>query len=1263
MFKLGRGAGAGRGNGKRPLPAPPPTTLHRPGAAPGGRLPIGASAAAARSRPGGTSVAPSAPAREETFSLESGGGPPDFAAIIRLTPDLVDEIRRVEAQGGIARIKFDSNFNTSGNVIDVGGKEFSFTWSRELGDLCDIYEEHRSGEGGHGLLVESGSAWRKLTVQRILDESTKNHVKMRSEEAERLSKSRKAIVLDPANPSVKNQAKTFAAAAVEGSMRRMNWKQKKEFFKKRKTDSNQVSHIGPSRPVVKSVTASNNNKGRLSVSPLPSPPEQHVPGTSGSTFGISTSLKGQKQHDDNIPSSNINKEESGNFKEVPSRVSSGVKHDASGHAVQVGDQLHDLRHLLITVLSENPKGMSLKALEKAVGERVPNSVKKIESVIKHITICQAPGRYFLKPGVELESSIARAPESGSSPESSHDHTEAVVADVEKALEEKIEHETNSNLNPEEELDITGNIDTVGSSQDPFSSDMKANNDSQVQACSSSESGSDSESDSESSGSGSDSGSQSRASSSDSESDGSSSSKEGSDVDVDIMTSDNEKEVVVHKAMTTETLLSSSPKAWTIFGDEHVKNDVRMDQEAQVPSPPIDLNDSDKIDQMTEVVEPSKCFPPNGSNEAFENLEANANFLFSEKGASTSPYRGKQLERQQMPSGNYSFNDVNEQVLKSSNNERQTTPKDGSNHEPSDSSKKVTKQKPKRAFTSEYSEGRPEGAKKAKVASSAQFMSSRKSEDATFSGGMPHVSPERPRHDGYKDRTIETQNFLLGGKSTDSDSQECSPAMYGRTLAPGNSSRMPPSPDFASGLDNRNKGSDSMEKPSRYIEKTGKKYAEITRDNLDRDLHLRDNFNLKEKMQKDIRNNNSDVKERYFAKNVGEISGAKFSAFHDSCQTKSSEHFGTSKINGQQTGKEKSDGERSQIVGGKGSMLRRELSDLELGEFRETPKGGEESAVVKIQLDRKGSFKTLENKVPANDGSDFEKSKGRASVNSDLEISKGRTCISASRNLKKQSPTGSRVAGQGNHGLQRRDPAESFSDSAQPAQPQPRTMVCQNEQLPAVDHANSEAACWDKSAETASRNEKRSGQKMGLENHSGAYKKIHANMLQHDNKNSGQTGQNNGELAQKSNASDQSKNNVLMVNDGNDRSRRDSSSDEDNFFYLKYDKDEPELRGPIKDLSEYKQYVQEYREKYEVYCYLNKNLEKIRNVFLQLGDDLEIAKGRDVKEYYNVVEKLREMYHHYQERNRQMKKVFILLHEELKTLKQRIKTFADGCTNE
>jgi len=75
-------------------------------------------------------------------------------------------------------------------IIDVGGKEFRFTWSRD-GDLCDIYEQRKSGVDGDGLLVESGCAWRKVNVQRILDESTQNRVKMRSEEAEHKLKSRK----------------------------------------------------------------------------------------------------------------------------------------------------------------------------------------------------------------------------------------------------------------------------------------------------------------------------------------------------------------------------------------------------------------------------------------------------------------------------------------------------------------------------------------------------------------------------------------------------------------------------------------------------------------------------------------------------------------------------------------------------------------------------------------------------------------------------------------------------------------------------------------------------------------------------------------------------------------------------------------------------------------------------------------------------------------------------------------------------------------
>ncbi|XP_045787463.1 uncharacterized protein LOC123882865 [Trifolium pratense] len=171
--KLGRGGGP-----KRLRNSFPPPPRHRPPSSANSRLSLGGSA----NKP--------PPAVEETFSFVSGNNPPAFSMIIRLAPDLVEEIKRVEAQGGTARMKFDPNPNNpNGNIIDLGGKEFRFTWSRD-GDLCDIYEQRQSGVDGNGLLVESGCAWRKVNVQRILDESTKNRVKMRSEEAERKLKSR-----------------------------------------------------------------------------------------------------------------------------------------------------------------------------------------------------------------------------------------------------------------------------------------------------------------------------------------------------------------------------------------------------------------------------------------------------------------------------------------------------------------------------------------------------------------------------------------------------------------------------------------------------------------------------------------------------------------------------------------------------------------------------------------------------------------------------------------------------------------------------------------------------------------------------------------------------------------------------------------------------------------------------------------------------------------------------------------------------------------
>ncbi|KAJ6348323.1 hypothetical protein OIU76_004733 [Salix suchowensis] len=102
--------------------------------------------------------------------------------------------------------------------------------------------------------------------------------------------------------------------------------------------------------------------------------------------------------------------------------------------------------------------------------------------------------------------------------------------------------------------------------------------------------------------------------------------------------------------------------------------------------------------------------------------------------------------------------------------------------------------------------------------------------------------------------------------------------------------------------------------------------------------------------------------------------------------------------------------------------------------------------------------------------------------------------------------------------------------------------------------------------------------------------------------------------------------TLMIEDSNNVSKkRESSSEDDSSSYSKYEKDVPELRGPIKDFSQYREYVQEYHDKYDSYCSLNRILESYRNEFHKLGKDLESAKGRDMDRYHNIVMQLKESY--------------------------------------
>ncbi|KAE9599051.1 putative occludin domain-containing protein [Lupinus albus] len=296
----------------------------------------------------------------------------------------------------------------AGVIIDVGGKQFRFTWSQEFGDLCDIYEERQSGEDGNGLLVESGCALRKLNVQRTLDESTKNHVKMRSEEAERKHKSRKAIVLEPGNPSVK------ALAAAEATQRKSYNKMKGAAPpKKSKVETLQVGGHPKSsyRPGFSSTTATMST-GKHS-SPLSFPPDQSA--ASSSPLGAINISKGI---DNGVPSQKIGKQTGGPDKEVLTKTNSATRNSKQSRGKNIVEPV-DLKNIIVSLLMDKPGGMTLKALVKALNGIVPDPKKKMEPIMRKIASYKSPGKYFLLPGVDLENFKKPLTKSGSSTGDNH----------------------------------------------------------------------------------------------------------------------------------------------------------------------------------------------------------------------------------------------------------------------------------------------------------------------------------------------------------------------------------------------------------------------------------------------------------------------------------------------------------------------------------------------------------------------------------------------------------------------------------------------------------------------------------------------------------------------------------------------------------------------------------------------------------------------------------------------------------------------------
>ncbi|KAI3671623.1 hypothetical protein L1987_87363 [Smallanthus sonchifolius] len=1080
--KLGRGRGGGPAN-RNIHSTFQPSSVQRPSAtAGGGRQSAGGGH---RNRSSTPAAAATVSTADETFSLVRNTAL-NFGMIIRLSPVLVEEIKRLEAQGGAARIKFDSSAkNLAGNVIDVGGKQFRFTWSQETGDLCDIYEERRSGDNGDGLLVESGGAWRKLNVQRELDETVKNHVKMRTVEAERNRKSKKAIILEPGNPSMKTQMKALAAAEVNNAWRG-SYKQKKEPpLKKMKAEPSSTSFtaVAPPKSGGKAgFSSSTHSKIRASVSPLLSTPEQ--PGVPLSPLRNNNLNKVHTNRD----SATLTQSSKGNAS------ISGVVQNKAGSNEILGNKPTDLQSLLISLLMEEPHGMNLKALEKAIGETIPKSVKQIEPILKKIAVFQATGRYILKPDVELESSKKSLSESGSSPENNNHPREATTASkssfpLKSDDVKEFEEPSHQIFQPHEDLSTSENIDIDNISPDVLS-DKKVAHNNEGPAVSSSRSGSDSESDS------SDSESDSRSpvgsksgSSSDSESDASANSKQGSDEDVDIM-SDDDKE----------------PKQKLQQLDHELGYAHNMAEEK------YDGHGSDLVDIEKDLFE--------------DNDEAGLHVTNNDE-------------------DNYADKTTNLLINHLHHQERVH-----------DHAEKVGSRKTSKRGSDEKHFDENEHVKRLKSANWSQPAISR--------------SPDGPRMmsqavgdvSDYDYENVNNREFLGSSTSVSPRPGPGSIDLNARAIPPAD-------------MDNIGKFSGRVPQGNNAF------------------LMQKD-----KKFNKERRAEDGPSNDRRLPKN----SGGKHSGSHQKKhgalieKVKETELLSTSQIKDSPV-----DLLKPTLVNGSIPSLRRELSDLEMGEFRE-------NMHEQKRFERNNSFKQS-----SSDYWNLDESKGNPNdmLNLPKKVIPEEHVDDFTRLNGKQSLSGlDHVKAGSKHNKGRHNEAGAS------------TLDTDSQRNVNVDVPHKH----EKQVVPISTKDKKRHKSKDL----GGKKKDFWMVNSRDN-------------------------------NGQKRKEPESCSDDSITSYTKYEKEEPEMKGPIRDLSQYNEYVQEYHEKYDCYHTLNTILESYRNKFQTFGRDLEVAKGRDIDRYNKILEQLMESYRQCGMKHKRLKKIFVVLHHELQHLKAMIRDFAEKQT--
>ncbi|KAJ9568409.1 hypothetical protein OSB04_004375, partial [Centaurea solstitialis] len=284
----------------------------------------------------------------------------------------------------------------------------------------------------------------------------------------------------------------------------------------------------------------------------------------------------------------------------------------------------------------------------------------------------------------------------------------------------------------------------------------------------------------------------------------------------------------------------------------------------------------------------------------------------------------------------------------------------------------------------------------------------------------------------------------------------------------------------------------------------------------------------------------------------------------------------------------------------------------MGEFREDLL--EETPGDKKRFERNNSFKQSENK-PSSDYRNLDVSKGNLAGRTSLDSAKASPLQSGAPTIPPN--------------LSKKLIPEDHNDDFPRINGKP--IQRETQPLSRTDHVKP-GPQQNKFAETNSKgrhNEAGAGQGIGSEGYSDGPRKVLPVGAAHNKyEKQGALPTTRDNRRQKPNDLGEKRKDFWLVDSrdsGQKRREMESSSDDSISSYAKYEKEEPEMKGPISDLTQYNEYVQEYREKYECYHTLNKILQSYRNEFQIFGRDLELAKGRDTERYNNIIEQLMESY--------------------------------------